>query len=104
MDMSESPTFQEWVQSQAGKPYVWGATDSPPYDPRGLGASANLLTVADVATRAGIASSTWRAYVSRGQAPRPVTRVGREPLWDAEMVEEWLAGRRERHAVPRRHR
>jgi predicted DNA-binding transcriptional regulator AlpA len=55
---------------------------------------ANLLTVPDCATRAGIASSTWRAYVSRGQAPKPVTRVGREPLWDVEMVEEWLVGRR----------
>jgi len=54
----------------------------------------DLLTVSDCAARAGIASSTWRAYVSRGQSPQPVTRVGREPLWDVEMVEEWLAGRR----------
>ena len=53
---------------------------------------ANLITVADVVSRARvtgriIAPSTWRAYVSRGQAPQPVTRVGREPLWDVEMVE-----------------
>jgi predicted DNA-binding transcriptional regulator AlpA len=55
---------------------------------------ANLITVRECATRAGIASSTWRAYVSRGQAPKPVTCVGREPLWDVEMVEAWLVGRR----------
>ena len=55
---------------------------------------ANLLTVPECATRAGIAPSTWRAYVSRHQAPQPVTRVGREPLWDVEMVEAWLVGRR----------
>jgi hypothetical protein len=59
----------------------------------------SLLTVADVVIRARavgrtIAPSTWRAYVSRHQAPQPVTRVGREPLWDVEMVEEWLVGRR----------
>ena len=59
-----------------------------------FGNPADLLTVSECATRAGVASSTWRAYVSRGQAPRPVTRVGREPLWDVEMVEAWLVGRR----------
>ncbi|MEU3220059.1 hypothetical protein [Streptomyces sp. NPDC006971] len=37
-----------------------------------------------------IAPSTWTAYVSRGQAPKPARKVGRTPLWDRPDIDEWL--------------
>lgn len=57
------------------------------------------LTVAQVAALAGVKPSTWRAYVSRGQAPAPVAHLdARTPLWDRVEVEAWAAGRRSRQA------
>lgn len=53
----------------------------------------NLLTVAEVCQRLGIAPSTWRAYVARGQAPQPDRRIGREPLWSPRTIERWQASR-----------
>ena len=49
----------------------------------------DLLTVAECAAVAGISPSTWRAYVSRGQAPQPVKRYGNTPLWDRAVIEAW---------------
>lgn len=37
----------------------------------------------------GVAASTWRGYVARGQAPAPKRRVGRTPVWDAAEVRAW---------------
>lgn len=34
----------------------------------------------------GVRTSTWLGYVSRGQAPEPVSVEGRRKLWDAEAV------------------
>lgn len=39
-----------------------------------------------------IGHSTWRSYVARGQAPAPIGRVGREPLWSPADIEAWVAG------------
>lgn len=36
-----------------------------------------------------ITAATWRSYVARGQAPKPVEYVSRTPLWDAAAVEQW---------------
>lgn len=36
-----------------------------------------------------ITASTWRSYVARGQAPRPVEHVSRIPLWDGAEIEAW---------------
>lgn len=36
-----------------------------------------------------IAPDTWRSYVNRGQAPKPVRRVGRTPVWSPADVEEY---------------
>lgn len=41
----------------------------------------------------GIKASTWRAYVARGQAPMPVERIGRTPMWDREEVWSWHLAR-----------
>lgn len=46
------------------------------------------------ADHANVARSTWLSYVSRGQAPKPVTPRGVRPEWDARTVKEWHANRR----------
>ena len=51
------------------------------------------LTVADVAARAGVAQSTIRAYVARGQMPAPTGRLGRTPWWAPEVIEPWIKDR-----------
>lgn len=40
-----------------------------------------------------IKASTWRSYVARDQAPKPVRYQGREPLYAAEEIENWIAER-----------
>jgi hypothetical protein len=48
------------------------------------------LTVGDVAALLDIAPSTFRAYVSRGQAPAPDGRFdGRTPYWLASTIAGW---------------
>lgn len=37
----------------------------------------------------GVKTPTWLAYVSRGQAPRPLDAEGRRKLWDADEVRSW---------------
>jgi len=32
---------------------------------------------------------TWHGYVAKGQAPKPLRRVGRTPVWSAEQVRNW---------------
>ena len=53
--------------------------------------ASDLLGVAQVASLLGIADSTWRAYVARGQAPRPIYYLGAAPAWTREQLEEWQA-------------
>lgn len=50
-----------------------------------------LLTLAEAAARFTIAESTWRSYVSRGQAPRPDERDMRTgaPLWLEATLDAW---------------
>lgn len=53
------------------------------------------LTSAQAAQRAGVKTSTWSSYVSRGQAPEPHTYIDRRtPLWTPEQLDQWAAGRR----------
>jgi hypothetical protein len=40
-----------------------------------------------------VGASTWSAYVTRRQAPRPVRHVSRTPLWSAADVRAWHAQR-----------
>lgn len=54
----------------------------------------NRLTAAQAATLAGVRPGTWRAYVSRDQAPKPVEHLdARTPLWSRKAVEAWIARR-----------
>jgi hypothetical protein len=39
-----------------------------------------------------IAPGTWSSYVARGQAPAPIKRVGRTPLWDPRSIKSWTGG------------
>lgn len=53
------------------------------------------MTAAQIVDRLGITASTWSAYVTRGQAPKP---TGFDPqtglrVWDARKIEEWIAKR-----------
>ncbi|WP_224274109.1 AlpA family transcriptional regulator [Streptomyces sp. LS1784] len=38
-----------------------------------------------------IAPGTWSSYVARGQAPAPVRRVGRTPLWNPAEIKAWTS-------------
>lgn len=51
------------------------------------------ILLAQAADLAGVSKGTWSGYVSRGQAPKPVERVGSTPLWDEREVVEWVASR-----------
>lgn len=48
-----------------------------------------LLTSSEAAAAAGIAPSTFRAYVARGQAPKPRQRVGNANLWALSDLRNW---------------
>ena len=50
-------------------------------------------TTSDVATFLGIAPSTIRAYVARGQMPAADRRIGREPVWRPETIRQWQSQR-----------
>lgn len=53
-----------------------------------------LLSVSEAAALAGVAASTWRTYVARGQAPAPDVYVTPDrPRWRRATVEAWMAAR-----------
>lgn len=60
---------------------------------RALGPVTRPFTRLEFAAAAGIRASTLSAMVSRGQAPAPTSRVGSTPLWDRDVVMQWLASR-----------
>lgn len=48
------------------------------------------LTTRAVAERLGIKGATWRAYVTRGQAPQPDGHIdARTPYWTSATIDEW---------------
>lgn len=65
----------------------------PPVARRTRTVKATDLTLAEAAARAGVKPKTWSAYVARGQAPAPTTRLGRTPIWDRDDIDTWLANR-----------
>ena len=57
--------------------------------------SDERLTVPQVAALLGVTTSTWRAYVTRGQAPEPDGRHSvRVPWWWRSRIEQWQASRK----------
>ena len=87
-----------YLERQAAKiPAGWHPVGQwPAYQPTPT-QDTGMTTAQVIATLRGrgvvIAESTWRSYVSRGQAPAPVRRVGSTPLWDPADVVEWLGSR-----------
>ena len=57
----------------------------------------------EAAAIANCTPDSFSGYVTRGQAPAPVRRVGRTPLWDEDVVTEW-AKNRPGHGAPGRPR
>lgn len=54
--------------------------------------TADRLTTAQVCTLLGIKPATWRAYVSRGQAPKADGQFdARTPYWERKTIEAWKA-------------
>jgi predicted DNA-binding transcriptional regulator AlpA len=51
------------------------------------------LTRSEVSARLNVKEDTWSGYVSRGQAPKPVRRVGHSPVWLAGDVDSWQRSR-----------
>ena len=47
------------------------------------------LTAREVAEAVGIAPSTFRAYVARGQAPKPDETIGRSAIWYDTTIARW---------------
>jgi hypothetical protein len=57
-----------------------------------------LRTAESVAELAGCKVATIDAYLSRGQMPAPLGRVGRTRLWSCTVVDSWLSLRGRDHA------
>lgn len=55
--------------------------------------ATSFVTIADVAARLGVTTSTVRAYLAREQMPAASGRIGRTPYWEPEAIEPWLAQR-----------
>jgi predicted DNA-binding transcriptional regulator AlpA len=70
------------------------------FSPRELGVSARssstvIPTVPLIKEETGteLSVSTFRGYVSRGQAPAPVEKIGRTPLWKRSEIVKWANNR-----------
>lgn len=96
------PAVDHWVRHELP---VWLATrqdtsdaaravvtlTAPELDPTAM------LTIRDVATRAGLTESTVRAYRARQQMPEP--QIESPTLWAVPVIERWL-GRRSADQIP----
>lgn len=105
---SEMPAA-EYLERQARKiPPDWSivlgrSTAAPlpaPVASAQAGAADDRLTVRGVIDRLAskhdrhIQPGTWRSYVARDQAPKPVDTVGRESLWSPADVDIWAAAQK----------
>lgn len=53
-----------------------------------------VWTATECAEAASCTQSTWRAYVGRGQAPKPLDKkIGRSNVWSAGEVRAWVTSR-----------
>lgn len=79
----------DWLERQAAKiPDGWHVLGADPHHPvptQERGEEWTSAQVLDYLATQGkhINATTWRSYVAREQAPQPVRKVGRTPLWDA---------------------
>lgn len=54
---------------------------------------ADVLALIEAETGKALSSSTWRAYVARGQAPKPARHISRTPLYERSDIEQWIRDR-----------
>lgn len=52
-----------------------------------------VLTRIEERTGSKITASTWRSYVARDQAPGPVRRIARQPLFNPADIDSWIDNR-----------
>jgi hypothetical protein len=50
-----------------------------------------LMSCRDFAARLGVSMRSFRRYMAAGRLLAPVGRVGKQPRWRCEDVEEWIA-------------
>lgn len=55
--------------------------------------SESYMTATEVAQSLGLSPSTITAYRARGRMPAPDVQYGRTPLWKAETISQWRAGK-----------
>lgn len=68
---------------------------APSYDRRPRSSEDDLLTATEAASLLGVQPSTFRAYVTRRQAPQPdpLHTVGTMRRWRRSVLQEWHANR-----------
>lgn len=85
------------VSMRAGRVQVSGVfqADDLIADTAKVSGVALVVGVADLARMAELAPQTIRKYLSEGDLPRPVLRLGQSPAWSVASVRDWLRSRRE---------
>lgn len=107
---------REWIRATPNHPLLWALEHADATSPKApvrvpavvweeraaqvVGMLApelhpsQLVDMAELVERTGLAPATVRAHLHRGTLPPPVARVGGSPAWTRPVVEAWLAGRR----------
>lgn len=69
--------------------------ETPEELPRVVPTMPGLLTLQEIATLAGVAVTTIRAYrySKVAEMPEPASRTGTIPMWAVDDIIEWLANR-----------
>jgi hypothetical protein len=85
----------QYLEEQAAKiPAGWHVYGPTPDQPVPSNTDTAMTMEQVLATLAdhgrSIKPSTWRAYVTREQAPQPIRHVGRTPLWDSADIVAFL--------------
>jgi len=63
------------------------------------GCQGELLRRSEVAALVGLAVSTVKVYLWKGDFPAPVDSAGRHPLWRRSDIEAWMDGRVDRRTI-----
>lgn len=97
---ADAPESGEWyLERQAAKiPAGWHVIASDlrtavATTDRELTAEQVVATIALHRPGTTMTARTFRSYVSRGQAPKSLPHAGRTPLWDSDVILEWLRAR-----------
>jgi predicted DNA-binding transcriptional regulator AlpA len=77
-------TVKEWDR-RAAQPL---GIDAPELHP------SRLITIAQVASLAGVEEASIHRYLLRGAIPQPPIRVGYSPCWPRPIIDHWLETRR----------